>query len=143
MGGGATPSPALQARYSALVSSVILGVMWALWHLPLFYNPDTFYSNLPFVLWLAFIVPFAVLITWVFNSTGGSVLMAMFFHAVMNASTEVWKTIPQYSTKPASVAEAVTTTVHINLMSASGCGLRQSLWCSSTGRATSRVVPGR
>src|SRR3712207_342815 len=87
--------PALQARYGALISSVILGVMWALWHLPLFYNPDTFYSNPPFVLWLAFIVPFAILITWVFNSTGGSVLMAMFFHAVMNASTEVWKAIPQ------------------------------------------------
>jgi len=110
--------PALQARYSALISSVILGVMWGLWHLPLFFNPDTFYSNLPFIVWLAFIVPFAILITWVFNSTGGSVLMAMFFHAVMNASTEVWKTIPQYSTKPASVAEAVAETVHINLMSA-------------------------
>jgi uncharacterized protein len=92
--------------------------MWGLWHLPQFFNPDTFYSNLPFVLWLAFIVPFSVLITWVFNSTGGSVLMAMFFHAVMNASTEVWKTIPQYSIRPASVAEAVAATVHINLMSA-------------------------
>jgi membrane protease YdiL (CAAX protease family) len=110
--------PALQARYGALVSSVILGVMWGLWHLPQFFNPDTFYSNIPFVLWLAFIVPFAILITWVYNSTGGSVLMAMFFHAVMNASTEVWKTIPQYSVRPASVAEAVAGTVHINLMSA-------------------------
>jgi membrane protease YdiL (CAAX protease family) len=110
--------PALQARYSALISSVILGVMWGLWHLPQFFNPATFYSNIPFVLWLAFIVPFAVLISWVFNSTGGSVLMAMFFHAVMNASTEVWKAIPQYSIRPASVAEAVAATVHINLMSA-------------------------
>jgi membrane protease YdiL (CAAX protease family) len=110
--------PALQARYSALISSVILGVMWCLWHLPQFFNPDTFYSNLPFVLWLAFIIPFSGLITWVFNSTGGSVLMAMFFHAVMNASTEVWKAIPQYTVRPASVAEAVAATVHINLMSA-------------------------
>ena len=110
--------PALQARYSALVSSVILGVMWALWHLPQFFNPDTFYSNLPFVLWLAYIVPFAVLITWVFNSTGGSVLMAIIFHAVMNASSEVWKTIPEYSVKPPTAAEAVAATVHINLMGA-------------------------
>ena len=62
--------PALQARYGALLSSVILGVMWALWHLPQFFNPDTFYSNLPFVLWLAYLVPFAILITWVVNSTG-------------------------------------------------------------------------
>jgi len=89
-----------------------------LWHLPQFFNPDSFYSNLPFVLWLAFIVPFAVLISWVVNSTEGSVLMAVIFHAVMNASTEVWKAIPQYSVRPANVAEAVADTVHINLMSA-------------------------
>jgi membrane protease YdiL (CAAX protease family) len=110
--------PALQARYSALLASLILGVMWGLWHLPVFFNPDTFYSNLPFALWLAYIVPFAILITWVFNSAGGSVLMAMFFHAVMNASSELWKTIPEYSVKPPTAAEAVAATVHFNLMGA-------------------------
>ena len=110
--------PALQARYGALTSSVILGAMWGVWHLPQFFNPDTFYSNLPFGLWLAYIVPFAVLITWVFNSTGGSVLMAMMAHAVMNASGELWKTIPEYATRPESAAEAVAGTVHFNLMGA-------------------------
>ena len=111
--------PALQARYSALLASLILGVMWGLWHLPVFFNPDTFYSNLPFALWLAYIVPFAILITWVFNSAGGSVLMAMFFHAVMNACSVLWtQTIPEYSVKPPSAAEAVAATVHFNLMTA-------------------------
>jgi membrane protease YdiL (CAAX protease family) len=110
--------PALQARYSALIASLILGVMWALWHLPVFFNPDTFYSNLPFGLWLAYLIPFAVLITWVFNSAGGSVLMAMFFHAVLNASGELWKTIPEYSVKPSTAAEAVAVNVHTNLVGA-------------------------
>ncbi|HEV2122645.1 MAG TPA: type II CAAX endopeptidase family protein [Chloroflexota bacterium] len=110
--------PALQARYSALLASLILGVMWALWHLPVFFNPDTFYSNLPFALWLAYIVPFAILITWVFNSTGGSVLMAIFFHAVLNATGELWKTIPEYAVKPPTAAEAVAQNVHVNLMGA-------------------------
>ena len=110
--------PALQARYSALLASVILGVMWTLWHLPVFFNPDTHYSNLPFLIFLLYIVPFAVLITWVFNSTGGSVLMAMFFHAVMNASGVLWKTIPDYSVEPPTAAEAVAVNVHTNLMPA-------------------------
>ncbi len=109
--------PALQARYGALTSSVILGVMWGLWHLPLFFNPSTgSYSDLHFGLWLAYLIPFAILITWVFNSTGGSVLMAMLVHAVMNASSEVWKAIPQYSTRPESVIEAAAETGHVYLM---------------------------
>ena len=44
--------------------------------------------------------------------------MAMFFHAVMNASSELWKTIPEYSVKPPTAAEAVAATVHFNLMTA-------------------------
>ncbi len=110
--------PALQARYNALIASLVLGVLWTLWHLPVFFNPDTFYSNLPFILFLAYIVPFAVLITWVFNSAGGSVLMAIFFHAVLNASGELWKTIPAYSVKPSTAAETVALNVHTNLMPA-------------------------
>ena len=110
--------PALQARYSALIASLILGVMWALWHLPVFFNPDTLYSNLPFGLWLAYLIPFAVLITWLFNSAGGSVLMAIFFHAVMNASGDLWKTIPEYSVEPAGLAEAVARNGHVYLMGA-------------------------
>ena len=107
--------PALQARYSALLASVILGVLWALWHLPVFFNPDTSYSTLPFLLFLVFLVPVAILITWLFNSTGGSVLMAMFFHAVINASDELWKVLPEYSGK-ISAAEAAAATVHYYLV---------------------------
>jgi CAAX protease family protein len=110
--------PRLQARHGALFASVILGVIWAVWHLPQFFNPATLYSNLPFALFLAYLVSFAVLITWIFNSTGGSVLMAMLVHAVMNASTEVWKVLPEYSGGPGEMgaAESAAATVHVNLM---------------------------
>lgn len=108
--------PALQARYGALVASVILGVLWALWHLPVFFNPDTHYINLPFVLQLAFQIPVAILFTWVFNSTGGSVLMAILLHAVLNASGRLWNTLPEYSVEPPSAAEAAAQTVHINIV---------------------------
>ena len=87
--------PKLQTGYSALVSSVILGVIWTLWHLPLFFTPTTSYSNTPLWVFLVFLLPFSILIGWVLNSTGGSVLMVMILHAVMNASTgSLWRTIP-------------------------------------------------
>ena len=109
--------PKLQARYGALLASVVLGVAWALWHLPLFFDPSVgSYSDLSFVLWLAYIIPFSILITWVFNSTGGSVLMAMMVHAVMNASGGLWKVIPEYSSRPTSAVEAAAETGHVYLM---------------------------
>jgi hypothetical protein len=63
-------------------------------------------------------VPFAVLVTWIFNSAGGSVFIAMIFHAAMNASGELWKAIPEYAVRPASDIAAAAVTVHVNLMTA-------------------------
>jgi membrane protease YdiL (CAAX protease family) len=108
--------PALQARHGALLASVVLGTMWALWHLPLFFNPDMFYSNMPFVIQLAIQVPMAILFTWVFNSTGGSVLLAILLHSMINASGQLWKVMPEYSVEPASAAKAAAATTHMNLM---------------------------
>jgi membrane protease YdiL (CAAX protease family) len=108
--------PALQARHGALLSSVVLGTMWALWHLPLFFNPDLFYSNLPFVVQLALQIPLAILFTWVFNSTGGSVLLAILLHAMVNASGQLWKAMPEYAVEPASAAKAAAATTHTNVM---------------------------
>lgn len=90
--------PRLQTGYSALVSSLILGVLWALWHLPLFFNPATSYSNTPFWAYAVFLLPLPIVYTWIFNSTGGSVLLVMILHAVMNASSQVWRAIPDAST---------------------------------------------
>ncbi len=73
--------PRLQERYSALTSSLFLGLLWGLWHLPLTlaYGDPVF----PFLLKITAI---SVLITWVFNNTGGSMLLAMLCHASLNAS---------------------------------------------------------
>jgi membrane protease YdiL (CAAX protease family) len=97
--------PKLQTGYSALASGAILGVIWALWHLPLFFNPETSYSNTPFWVFLVFLLPFSVLYTWIFNSTGGSVLMIMILHSVTNASTgQMWRAIPEASTALSSTS---------------------------------------
>ncbi|HYO72510.1 MAG TPA: type II CAAX endopeptidase family protein [Archangium sp.] len=101
--------PRLQAAHGALVSAGVLGAVWALWHLPLFFDPATGYSITPFWVFLVFMLPVSVLITWIFNSTGGSVLVVMILHAVLNASgTPMWRAIPEYGAMESPTAALVT-----------------------------------
>ena len=66
--------PQLQAQRSPLVSGVVLGVLVALWHLPLVASGMLAPVGLP--------ITFAITLVyvWLFNRTGGSVLMTMVFH---------------------------------------------------------------
>ncbi len=71
--------PALQAKQTALVSSGILGLFWAVWHVPLWIaNGMTGFDLLRSA---TTITSFAVLLTWVYNNTGGGLLLAWLFHA--------------------------------------------------------------
>jgi membrane protease YdiL (CAAX protease family) len=78
--------PRLQARYSALVASLILGLVWNLWHLPLFAMAGNFHQDLPLSLFLLQSLVLTLLMTWVYNHTRGSLLMAHLFHTASNVT---------------------------------------------------------
>ncbi len=74
--------PRLQRLHGPLVGSLILGPLWALWHLPFFWVPAW---NFPptlanIVLFVIASIPVTIIMTWVFNNTKGSVLMAILGH---------------------------------------------------------------
>jgi membrane protease YdiL (CAAX protease family) len=75
--------PRLQTRYSALVSSLIIGVIWAVWHIPHFLMAG---NTISFGWFLLDIIAKAVLFTWVYNNTNGSLLVATLFHAANNTA---------------------------------------------------------
>jgi uncharacterized protein len=77
--------PVLQERYSWRVASLVLGLVWGVWHLPLFYMADTAQSHIPVGLFMASTVALSVLFAWLFNHTGGSVLPALVLHTAVNA----------------------------------------------------------
>jgi uncharacterized protein len=76
--------PRLLTGHNALAASLILGVLWAAWHLPLVWTEGTPLHQQP--LWLLFLDTTAksVLFTWVFLHTRGSVLLATILHATTN-----------------------------------------------------------
>lgn len=85
----------LQLRWSALVSSLILGILWALWHLPIFFIKGTYqYSlgvgSLAFWTYMISIVPLTLFFTWIFNNNGRSTLSAILLHVMFNTTAELF-----------------------------------------------------
>jgi membrane protease YdiL (CAAX protease family) len=84
--------PRLQARHGPLRATIILGALHGLWHLPalgtLMLGPLTAAQLGPFLLTA---MGGTFLYTWIFNRTGGSVLLAILTHAAGNAASQ-WLT---------------------------------------------------
>jgi CAAX protease family protein len=86
--------PRLQRLSGPLVGTLTLGALWSLWHLPFFVGPLSLTgpdaslsaSILAFVLFSIGLIGISVIMTWVLNNCGGSVLMAIFAHAGFDVS---------------------------------------------------------
>lgn len=83
--------PGLQQRFSALTSSLILGVAWCFWH----FHPANLRLLAPLTPWYIFnVIPLAIVMTWLFNNTRGSLLIAVLFHTVSNVSDWIVPVMP-------------------------------------------------
>ncbi len=81
----------LQKKWNALVASLVLGIIWAAWHLPLFFIKGTPQQGLgfgTFRFWLfcLLVVCLSVLTTWVYNNTHRSTLSAVLMHFMFNST---------------------------------------------------------
>ncbi len=81
----------LQGKWGPLVASVIIGIFWGVWHLPEFFNPTStqyaigigFFGPM-IIMWIAS----SMIMTWLFNKTGGSVLVAgVIYHLMLDFSS--------------------------------------------------------
>jgi uncharacterized protein len=90
--------PRLQVRHSAFTAALALGVVWGLWHIPLYFVPGTgqfetvrgaaspAFAIGAFVVWT---IGLSILFTWLYNRTSGSLIVAMLFHASVNVAAYV------------------------------------------------------
>ena len=76
--------PRLQDRIGALTASIVIGVVWAAWHAPLFWLETTSQASFSPIWFTLHAVALSVLMTWMYNGTGGSLLLAVLFHGVVN-----------------------------------------------------------
>ena len=75
---------ALERRFSPPWASLLLGILWSVWHLPLFFITGSAQHSLPFGLYFLLTLALSILISWVFHGTGGSLLLVMLLHTAVN-----------------------------------------------------------
>lgn len=131
--------PRLQRRYSALASSLLLGGIWAAWHLPLFAVPGTVQTDWPVAWFLAMGFGLSVVFTWLYNSTRGSVLLVVCLHAAFNASLSgVWLAIGDVEAGLARWAVLAVLGAAVLVIAVSGretLSRREDRWTESLGDA--------
>jgi membrane protease YdiL (CAAX protease family) len=90
--------PRMQPRYGPLWGTLLLGVLWGFWHVLYFLTPDhgggpgtgfaPFLMN--FSIFLLMVIALAIIFTWVFNHTQGSIFISGLLHASIDTPQVVW-----------------------------------------------------
>ena len=81
--------PRLSDRLGLAPASVILGIIWASWHLPLFFVPASDTHGQSFPLFLLQVTALSVAMAWLYWRTGGSLLLVMLLHAAVNNTKDI------------------------------------------------------
>lgn len=86
--------PRLLRAYSPLGASLILGLIWGVWHLPLFWMPWDFHSEMSVLPFLIQVLASSVIYGWLYMNTRGSLLIIHIFHTASNASAGLFPVLP-------------------------------------------------
>lgn len=101
--------PRLQVKYNALVSSLIIGVTWSVWHLPKSFGTGL-NRDQSFLWYTLFCLAAAVLYTWLYNNSRGSLLLVVLFHASQNTAGMF---LPVSFAKPGGIAQNLDIVLYI------------------------------
>lgn len=89
--------PRFQNKYGPISASLVIGVIWGVWHFPEFYAPLGVLSSMVSAIGLIFIIPYtlttiaqSLFMTWIYNKSKGSALIA---GIVVHAGTNFWAPI--------------------------------------------------
>ncbi len=93
--------PILQSKFRPLTAAVILGLIWGVWHIPMYltHNPEGSRTGMFLIYFVLGTVPVTVLFVWLSNRTG-SLLVTIFFHAAINATFALFAKLPAGELRP-------------------------------------------
>jgi membrane protease YdiL (CAAX protease family) len=92
--------PLMSKKFGLAMAGILLGIIWAIWHLPLFYiaAADTFNQSFP--LYLLHVTGLSVIMAWLFWKVNGNLLPLMVFHAAINNTKDIVPSASKASASP-------------------------------------------
>ena len=87
--------PRLIHMWNPLIASLFLGVIWGVWHLPLFFISGVSQSFMPFSIFLLLTIAFSIFFTWFYLKTDRNLFSALLFHTAINTSLSVFPPVEQ------------------------------------------------
>jgi membrane protease YdiL (CAAX protease family) len=118
----------LQRRYGAAVAATIVGVLWALWHVPLFLWSGSPMSAMPFWTWAAGVMGRSFVMAWMFNSASRGLAVVIVFHVSMNVFGEMIGVRSEAVFAAVNIAAAIV----VFWLSGGGLGYRKELESSDS-----------
>lgn len=113
--------PRLAARFGLGGGSVLLGVLWAGWHLPLFFVPEADTFNQSFPLYLLQVTALSVAMAWLYAKTQGSLLPVMLLHAAVNNTKDIVPSAEPHATNPWALSHSVVAWLTVALLWLCAC----------------------
>ncbi len=87
-------TPRVQKRFSPLVTGLIIGVIWSIWHAPLHFN-GLYAGGLPgFLIRFVYNIPLGILFTWYYNKSDRNLLGCILLHTSFNVDMNLFTSIP-------------------------------------------------
>jgi hypothetical protein len=92
--------PRLARHLGLAPASIVLGVIWACWHLPFFLIPGSDKSGQSFPVYLLDATALSVAMAWLYWRTNGSLLLTMLMHAAVNNTKDIVPSAVSAATNP-------------------------------------------
>jgi len=76
----------LQERIGIIPASLVIGVIWGIWHLPLWFMAGDLHGAYSFLAFVMMTTSISIVYAWLYNSSGKKLIVVMFFHAMNNTA---------------------------------------------------------
>jgi membrane protease YdiL (CAAX protease family) len=90
----------LQEKFGTIPASLLIGLIWGLWHLPLWIMPGDGHSSYPYIAFVIMTTSISLVYSWLYNASGKMLIVTLFLHAMSNTAAPLIPFLHMQEGKP-------------------------------------------